>query len=148
MNDRKYRHRGYMDSDRGRDEEPRPRQPREDGPPARSEGAPRGRGLGAPTTVVFKCADCGAEIDTALTRVDVGSRCPRCAKPLHTCTNCMFFDPSARFECRKPVAARVESKAGGNDCRFYQPKTVRDLRVATSGPTDPRAAFDALFKKK
>ncbi|MBD3854243.1 MAG: hypothetical protein IFJ96_05625, partial [Acidobacteria bacterium] len=64
-------------------------------------------------------------------------------------TNCSHFNTGARFECQKPITARVESKTKANECTFFKPKAVRDLRVKASpdGPTDPRAAFDALFKK-
>ncbi len=148
MTDRKYRHRGYQDSDRDRDERRPPERRDEPGRP-RTEGAPRGRGLGRPTTISFKCASCGVDIQTALSQVRTETLCPSCSKPLHTCTNCVFFDPGATLECRKPIQARVEAKAAANSCTFYQPKTVRDLRVTTAAsPDDARAAFDALFRKK
>jgi len=60
MSDRKYRHHGYQDDDRDRERQPRER-PKTDGV-KRYDGAPRGRGLGAPTTVAFKCARCGHEL--------------------------------------------------------------------------------------
>ena len=148
MSDRKYRHRGYQDSDRERDER---RPPQHQGEPARPrvEGAPRGRGLGAPTAAVFKCAACGREVNTTLKEITAAATCPGCGRPLHSCTNCAFFDPGAQFECRKPVPERIESKAAANDCRLYQPRTIRDLRVTSPvSPDDARAAFDALFKKK
>ncbi len=144
MGDRKYRHRGYMDDDREY-EERRPRRPVDDGGRPRSEGAPRGRGLGAPTAVAFKCALCGQQ---AQGTVELDTTCDRCGKPLHTCTNCAFFDPAARFECRKTISARIEDKGGANQCPLYQPKQVRDLRSAKpESAMDARAAFDALFKK-
>jgi DNA-directed RNA polymerase subunit RPC12/RpoP len=148
MTDRKYRHRGYQDSDRERDER-RPTERRGEPGRPRVEGAPRGRGLGAPAAAVFKCAACGREVNTTLKEITAETTCPGCATPLHSCTNCAFFDPSAPLECRKPVADRIENKAAANGCRLYQPKTVRDLRVtAPASPDDARAAFDALFKKK
>lgn len=144
MGDRKYRHRGYMDDDR-QDEERRPRRPVDDRVQPRSEGAPRGRGVGAPTAVAFKCAVCGQQ---ARVTVELDSTCERCGKPLHTCTNCSFFDPAARFECRKPVTARIEDKAGANRCPLFQAKQIRDLKAAKpESAMDARAAFDALFKK-
>jgi hypothetical protein len=144
MSDRKYRHRGYQDDDR--DREPRPKRTDDRGKP-RFEGAPRGRGMGLPTQVTFKCADCGNAMKDAIIKLD--SSCPSCGKPLRTCTNCTYFDTSASFECRKPIKARIESKGKANTCEFFQPKAVRDLRSAKQEGTtqDPRAAFDALFKK-
>jgi hypothetical protein len=151
MGDRKYRHRGYQDDDRDRDRDrqQRPR-PTDDRGRPRVEGAPRGRGVGLPTEVTFKCANCGHAMKHATVELD--TRCPSCGKPLHTCTNCGSFDTSARFECRKPIPERLESKVKANRCEHFQPKAMRDLRSAkpeagVTSPSDARAAFDALFKK-
>ncbi|MCU0304824.1 MAG: hypothetical protein MUC56_12280 [Thermoanaerobaculales bacterium] len=147
MSDRKYRHRGYQDDDR--DREPRREKPKTDGV-RRYDDAPRGRGLGAPTKVTFRCARCGRDLVNITVMKD--TTCPGCRSALHSCSNCTFFDTGARFECRKPLEARVESKTRANDCGFFQPKSVRDLGLSAkdgggSKPNDPRAAFDALFKK-
>ncbi len=144
MSDRKYRQRGYQDDDRQRDrQDQRPRAPEG---PGRLEGAPRGRGVGLPGEAVFKCARCGAT--AAETAVASDATCRACGSALHSCTNCTFFDPGARFECRKPTEARVESKMKANACPLFEPKSVRELRSKTAGaPSDPRAAFDALFRK-
>lgn len=153
MSDRKYRHRGYQDDDR--DREPKPQRPKPSGPRNYDDG-PRGRGLGAPTTVAFGCARCGRDLVNVTVEKD--TTCPGCRSPLHTCSNCTFFDTGAPFECRKELEARVESKTKANDCALFQPKSVRNLglKPAESGrsdgpggtnPNDPRAAFDALFKK-
>ncbi len=141
MSDRKYRHRGYMEDDE------RDRSPKREPGRGRLEGAPRGRGVGLPGDVVFRCARCGAKV-SILGEIRTGDTCPGCGDPLHTCTNCAFFDASQRFECRKPIEARIESKAKANECAFFKPKTVRDLAArGPSSPDDARAAFDALFKK-
>jgi hypothetical protein len=146
MSDRKYRHRGYQDDDR--DREPKPKRTPDRGR-GQYDNGPRGRGLGAPTTVAFKCAVCGHSVQQM--EVEFDTSCPSCAKPLHSCTNCDFFDTSARFECRKPIEERVDSKVKANRCEFFRPKAIRDLRSATQetpeGPQDARSAFDALFKK-
>ncbi len=148
MSDRKYRHRGYQDDDRDREQQQRQR-PKTDGV-KRFDGAPRGRGLGAPTTVAFKCARCGHEL--ADPRIEKDTTCSSCGSALHCCTNCSFFNTGAQFECRKPITARVESKTKANDCTYFEPKAVRDLKVKATpdgpdGPADPHAAFHALFKK-
>lgn len=145
MSDRKYRQRGYQDSDR--DDRDRKRKSSGEGPKARIEGAPRGRGLGLPTEVVFKCAVCGAQVRT-LSAIASDRTCDSCGNPLHTCTNCISFDPGARFQCRKPVEQRIDNKSKANECDLFQPKTIRDLRTQTpQSPGDARSAFDALFKK-
>jgi hypothetical protein len=146
MSDRKYRHHGYQDDDRDRERQPRER-PKTDGV-KRYDGAPRGRGLGTPTTVAFKCARCGHEL--ADPQIDNGTTCTSCGSALHSCTNCTYFNTGARLECKKPIATRVESKTKANECTFFKPKAVRVLKAQASpsgSPADPRAAFDALFKK-
>jgi len=133
-----------MDDDDRDSRQQRPK-PSADQGPRHHDGAPRGRGVGTPTVVTFKCAVCGHETKEAVTPEKT---CSSCGKPLHTCTNCSFFDTSARFECRKPVEARIESKVKANECSFFQPKQIRDLRAAKpEKPRDARSAFDALFKK-
>jgi len=154
MNDRKYRQHGYMDDDRDdRGRRGRPQQQHQHQPLGRLEGAPRGRGVGVPSEVVFKCALCGAKIQS-LDEIGIDCTCDQCDAPLHTCTNCTFFDTSSRFECRKPIEGRIESKGKANICPHFLPKTIRDLRSkdlempsVPKPPNEARAAFDALFKK-
>jgi len=153
MSDRKYRHSGYQDDDR--DREPKPQRPKPSGPRNYEDG-PRGRGLGAPISVSFRCARCGHDLVNI--SVEMDTTCPGCSSPLHSCSNCTFFDTGAPFECRKELQGRVESKTRANDCEHFQPKSVRDLGLKASengrndgpggtNPNDPRAAFNALFKK-
>ena len=119
-------------------------QPTEDAPGARSGG----QGRLAPGRA-------GVDVARAPLRPELGdgavakaSTCPSCGSALHVCANCSFFDTGSRFECKKPIAKRVESKTAANDCSFFKPKTVRDLRAAQpEKAVDARSAFDALFKK-
>jgi hypothetical protein len=145
MSDRKYRHRGYQDDDHDRERQQQRQRPKTDGV-KRYDGAPRGRGLGTPTAVAFKCARCGQELSDL--KIGPETLCASCGSALHSCTNCTFFNTGARFECRKPITARVESKTKANHCRYFEPKVVRDLKAAQpEKTTDARSAFDALFKK-
>ena len=146
MSDRKYRHRGYQDDDRDREPQRKRERPKTDGV-RRYDSAPRGRGLGAPTKVAFKCARCGHELNDP--KIATDTNCSSCGDALHSCSNCSFFNTGSRFECQKPIAKRVESKSKANDFKVFRPKAVRDLKVETKGDSsnDPRAAFDALFKK-
>jgi DNA-directed RNA polymerase subunit RPC12/RpoP len=140
--ERKYRHRGYQDSG-GESGVRRPSGPR----PPRDEG-PRGRGADQDRAVVFRCKHCGERV-LDLDSIGVGARCKKCGEALHACSQCTFFDTSARFECSKPIPARITSKKAANECSFFAPAKAFDLTgsrgVAT--PDDARAAFDALFKK-
>ena len=149
MSDRKYRHSGYQDDD---DRDREPRRPSSGPRTFGLEGAPRGRGVGVPAEATFKCARCGAEVKNP--EIFKDTTCPSCSNSLHSCTNCTFFNTGSRFECRKPLDARIESKTKANQCALFEPKFVRNLKSTRtkmeqgpSSPTDARSAFDALFKK-
>ncbi len=140
MSDRRYRQRGYQDDAR----EPAPRGPQ--APRERPEG-PRGRGLGAPTMTVLRCARCGRRIADWEAGVATSATCPQCGSDLHTCTHCAHFDTSATFECRQPIPARIPDKAGRNDCQLFAPKLSQEhAREEGGGTKDARAAFEDLFK--
>lgn len=142
--DRKYRHRGYQESDR--DSAPR----RPSGPrPDRDDGAPRGRGIDQNKAVVFRCKHCGEKV-LDLDSIAVGATCRKCGEALHACSQCTHFDTSARFECTQPIPARIASKQAANECTFYSPAKTFDLtgsRGTVATPDDARSAFDALFRK-
>ena len=138
MSERKYRQRGYMDSDRGR-EEPKPKQQ----PQQRDREGPRSPRLMAYGEKV-KCSSCSAVVPTNLS---ADSTCPKCNSDLHTCRQCNYFDPASRFECRKPITARIMSKGGRNTCELFASRTVIERETSSGKPTDARQAFANLFKK-
>ena len=138
MTDRKYRQRGYQD-DGGREKARR----RPAAPRPRREG-PRGRGLGAPTAEIFRCATCGQR-STAPGTAETIAVCSSCGADLHTCTNCRHFDSSAPLECRRPVPERIGAKAKSNECELFEAKVTKEFGSDSGRPDDPKAAFDALF---
>ena len=142
MSDRKYRQRGYMDSDRDRE----PQRPKPQSKPLERE---RDReGPRSPKMMEFgetvKCSSCGAKAPTTITLV---SSCPNCKADLHTCRQCTYFDPGARFQCSKPITARIVNKQARNTCELFVPRTVVERQTTSGAPTDARAAFAKLFKK-
>ena len=144
MSDRKYRQRGYQDYDRGREERPQGREER-----PQSQAKPRDReGPRSPNMMAFgekvKCAACAAVVQSNL---GVESTCPKCNADLHTCRMCTFFDPGSRFECRKPLTARIVNKGGRNQCELFSARTVVERETSSGKPTDARQAFANLFKK-
>jgi hypothetical protein len=142
--ERKYRQRGYQDSGGGPD---RSRSPQ--GPPPEKKDGPRGRGLGAPSETVFRCARCG-EKRPVLDEIPFDAACAKCGNDLHACSNCLLFDTSARWECRKheEIPARVAKKSTRNDCPLFVPKSAQEFARESGkpAPSDARSAFDALFK--
>lgn len=140
MSDRKYRQRGYMDNDR-EPQRPKP-QSKPQSKPVEREGPRSPKMMAFGETV--KCSSCGAK---APTNISGDSCCPTCKAELHTCRQCNYFDPSARFECTKPITARIVNKNARNTCELYAPRTVVERQTSSGPPTDARAAFAKLFKK-
>jgi hypothetical protein len=137
MSDRKYRQRGYMDNDREPQQRPKP------------QSSPRDReGPRSPRMMAFgetvKCASCGAK---APPNINIASSCEKCRADLHTCRQCTYFDPSARFECRKSIPAKIVNKNARNMCELFAPRTVVERETSSGAPTDARQAFAKLFKK-
>ena len=156
--DRKYRQRGYMDSDRSeprgpdRDERPRPQGPR---PPIDVTGPRLPRLVQAVTAA--RCFNCSAPLPTG---IDWSSNCPKCNAALHCCKQCAHFEPSTRFQCLKPIPVRIAGKDAANSCNLFSPRVTvaRDgaapspaagplLDPGPKTPNDARSAFDRLFKK-
>ena len=135
---RKYRQAGYMDSNRERKPKPPPR--------------PKGSGGRVETKFhhITRCNNCAAEIQV-MEHIQVTDKCKNCGTDLHTCRNCLNFDPAARNECIKPIEVRVVNKGINNLCSHFEPKVL--IEKQGSGAAAPpvvnshRQAFLDLFKK-
>jgi hypothetical protein len=135
--ERKYKQRGYQDEER--EQKPRP-------------SAPQRGELRSPKMPAFRevtrCNLCGTQVNIDVGGIGVEAQCPKCRSDLHTCKNCLSFDPGARFQCRKPVTERIPKKDMRNECQVFEPrKTIeRETTAAVTEAKDPRSAFDKLFK--
>jgi hypothetical protein len=135
--ERKYRQRGYMDSDRERERpEKKPIHKREQIGP-RTPVMPGKR-------EVSRCASCAMILPVG---IDLQGRCPKCGFELHSCKQCAFFDTAARFECTQPITTRIPKKDARNHCNFYSVRTTIERETSTSKPLDARQAFENLFRK-
>jgi hypothetical protein len=160
--DRKYRQRGYQDSnggngasrDRPFQDRPKPSGPR---PPIDVTGPRLPRLL--QNIVAARCFNCSTALSPDS---DWKGKCPKCSVALHCCKQCAHFEPSTRFQCLKPVPLRIAVKDLANDCELFKPRVTvaRDSapanhhqpaaappQQAPRTPNDARAAFDSLFKK-
>jgi hypothetical protein len=137
MGDRKYRQRGYQDSDRDRE-------PREKRPGKRPETfGPRQLSMPGKREVI-RCASCATILPPGL---DLNGKCLRCGFELHSCKMCTYFDTSARFECTQPITARIPRKDAHNECQLFMIRSTIERETSTSKPLDARAAFENLFRK-
>lgn len=156
--DRKYRQRGYQDNER--DSTPRePQKPKGPRPPLDVTGPRLPRMVQAVTA--SRCWNCATTLPET---TDFKATCPKCATPLHCCKQCAHFEPSTRFQCLKPIPARIPQKDQNNECDLFSARVTvaRDSAGPSAGsfqtpggtkmveprrPSDARAAFDSLFKK-
>jgi len=103
--------------------------------------------------MVTRCNNCAAEIQVA-GEIQVIDRCRNCGNDLHSCRNCLNFDPAARNECIQPVEIRVVSKNKNNFCTFFKARVLIEKQGSGAAPAaqdspggDPRLqAFHDLFK--
>jgi hypothetical protein len=146
----KYRQHGYQDRDRDNRDNDKPR--REPGEKSGQKPAKRDYSMGPKpvnmpgTRAVSRCSQCG----TVLQSTPPTGLCPKCGFELHSCKQCMYFDPGSRFECMQPVTVRVPKKDARNNCTFYEIRVTREKETSTPAtlrPNDARQAFENLFKK-
>ena len=103
-----------------------------------------------------RCYNCATALPVG---TDFGGTCPKCNAALHCCKQCSHFEPSTRFQCLKPIPARIPFKDKANECTLFSPRVTvaRDGTAAAAPPpppwkrpavpSDARSAFDRLFKK-
>jgi hypothetical protein len=161
--DRKYRQNGYLNSSNssnvnganGHGDKPKPNGPR---PPLDTTG-PRLPRL-VQTVAASRCFSCATTLQPGTV---FNGPCPKCGAQLHCCKQCSHFEPSTRFQCNKPVPARIAIKDQANECALFSPRvTVAREGSFSQGPrvpatgvntppprnaSDARDAFDRLFKK-
>ena len=157
--DRKYKQRGYMESDRDANGRPREDRPKPQGPkpPIDVTGPRLPRMVQAVTA--SRCYNCATMLPSD---TDWKGNCPKCGKALHCCKQCSHFEPSTRFQCLKPIPVRIAVKDQANECELFKARVTvaRDAaagsapyangttpKVEPRSPGDARAAFDNLFKK-
>ena len=151
-----------MDSDRERGERRDNSQQKPRGPQGpRTLQDPNGPRLPrlVQSVTASRCYSCSTVLPPS---VDFKGNCPKCNAELHCCKQCSHFEPSTRFQCLKPIPARIPYKDKANECDLFSPR-VTVMRDGPPGgasvpapivqpdavrtPNDARAAFDSLFKK-
>jgi len=143
--DRKYRQRGYQDEQK---ETPKERPKPKAEPGFGQRPSPR---IETRFTDVIRCANCSTAIEM-MGNIPFTDQCKKCGADLHSCKNCRYFDPGARFECQKPIEARIAKKADRNMCMQFSVKVSVEKQqpqqeVKKENVSSGRKAFDDLFKK-
>ncbi len=110
------------------------------------------------------CAFCDGELPADL-RVGRETLCPHCDGYVHACVQCRFYEPTLHNQCLEPEADYVGDRQKANFCDFFQLAGTRaggkagptrndvsrnrpTKAAGEASPSDARARFEALFKKK
>ena len=159
--ERRYKQRGYMDSDRDANGRSREDRPRPLGPkPSIDITGPRLPRM-VQSVTASRCYNCSTTLPSD---TDWTGNCPKCRAALHCCKQCSHFEPATRFQCLKPIPVRIAPKDQANECELFQARVTVARDATAGGPAplsngstpkpaergsanDARAAFDNLFKK-
>lgn len=131
--DRKYKQRGYNDTsgnghgnNNGNQQKPRtPQGPR----PSVDITGPRLPRL-VQTVTASRCYSCATTLPNG---IDFQGNCPKCNAALHCCKQCAHFEPSTRFQCLKPIPARIAYKDQVNDCEMFSARVTVAREASQQG---------------
>ena len=85
-------------------------------------------------------------LDRAPGRIQISRAPVRSANAaLHCCKQCTHFEPSTRFQCIKPIPARIPYKDQANECELFTPRVtvMRDGAAIGAGSHGRRADASA-----
>ena len=70
----------------------------------------------------LNCWSCGSTLKGVPLPIGRREECPKCSASIHSCRQCVNFDPNASKACKEPVADEVVDKESGNFCDYFQPR--------------------------
>ena len=100
----------------------------------------------------IQCFSCQSKIEVH-NKIGFREDCEKCGHDLHSCVQCLYYDPKVYNECKEPSADRIVKKERMNycDCFSLKPFDENPLKSKTNtynSPSEALAAAEALFKKK
>ena len=87
----------------------------------------------------FDCWKCGTTARDEPMPLGRETTCSACAKDLHVCRQCTFYDTSKGNSCAEPVADEVRDKERANFCGYFSVNMN-----AYAGSTQADAALEQL----
>ncbi|MGB5245571.1 MAG: hypothetical protein WBM54_11835 [Woeseia sp.] len=90
----------------------------------------------------FRCGAALAALSLPLSRQD---QCPQCARYLHVCRMCEFFDPNVARQCREDDAEEVMDKEKPNFCDWFKPAADRFDTSGVSAASRAEQQLASLF---
>ena len=139
--DRKYRQAGYQDSDRPSNGE------RKEGQQAAaasrtSHDAGSCRTASSASRTICNGIALLQLLGRATRRHGLQRPLPEMRAALHCCKQCTFFEPSTRFQCTKPIPARIPYKDQSNECELFNPRVTVSRDGASGSGSIPLAGAE------
>ena len=81
--------------------------------------------------------------------VSRASECPECHSDLHSCRNCLFYEPGSYHDCHESAEELVSDKEKANFCDTFRIKREwgkdSGLSQANQKAEAAKKAFESLF---
>ena len=91
------------------------------------------------------CYSCGVSLEALSLPWSREEVCPSCARYIHCCRMCEFFDPAVAEQCREDDAEEVTKKDSANFCAYFQPAAARYAGRQSIDQERAISELDALF---
>lgn len=94
---------------------------------------------------ILHCFRCGASLEALSLPLSRQDQCPQCARYLHVCRLCEYYDPQVVKQCREDDAEEVKDKEKPNFCDWFKPAPGRYDHAADSAASRAEQQLASLF---
>lgn len=93
----------------------------------------------------MQCFRCGASLEALSLPLSRQDQCPQCARYLHVCRMCEFYDARVARQCREDDAEEVMNKEKPNFCDWFVASPGRFDDSGTAVATRAQQQLASLF---
>lgn len=93
----------------------------------------------------LQCFKCGSSLDALTLPLSRQDQCPQCARYLHVCRMCEFYDAQVARQCREDDAEEVMDKEKPNFCDWFKAAAGRFDESGATAASRAQQQLDSLF---
>lgn len=90
------------------------------------------------------CWKCGTVLDEN-EPVSRSAECPVCHADVHSCRNCLYYEPGSHYDCHETVDSLVSDKERSNFCEHFKLNRSASSSDSAQKQAAAKKAFDSLF---
>ncbi|MGB5347165.1 MAG: hypothetical protein WBN23_13450 [Woeseia sp.] len=94
---------------------------------------------------ILHCFRCGASLQALSLPLSRQDQCPQCARYLHVCRMCEYYDAQLVKQCREDDAEEVMDKEKPNFCDWFKAAPGRFNNQADSAASRAERQLASLF---